>query len=153
MRHKRFVSVITLGSALLAGRATPALAQRETVIPQVADGAGAVRTKLDIANLSSAQAISKLRIFFFQRDGTPWTLATNQGTASQFLLSIGKNQVFRVETLYVFCCVFFSRQEVNNPVSIKNVAHVRVVLLAVILLLSSGGYTTATCYFLTDYAL
>ena len=99
MRHKRFVSVITLGSALLAGRATTALAQRETVIPQVADGAGAVRTKLDITNLSSAQAISKLRIFFFQRDGTPWTLATNQGTASQFLLSIGKNQVFRVETL------------------------------------------------------
>ena len=31
--------------------------------------------------------------------------------------------VFRIKALYVFCYVFFSCQEVNDPVSIKNVSH------------------------------
>ena len=85
--------------ALVTAGALPLLARGDRVVPQMADGAGVIRTKLDISNLSTAVTITRMKVFFYRKDGTPWILATNLGTASEFLIEIGRGQVLRIETL------------------------------------------------------
>jgi hypothetical protein len=100
MRPGKSVRRLSLWLVVTLGCALPALAQRETVIPQIADGAGIVRTKLDIRNLGTAPiGNGKLKLYFYRQDGTPWALATTLGTSSEFLLDVGRNQVLRFETL------------------------------------------------------
>jgi hypothetical protein len=77
----------------------PAHARGEKVIPQVADGAHQFRTKIDITNLSSSTSITRMKLYFYQSNSTPWSLATNIGTSNEFLLDIGHSQTLRVETL------------------------------------------------------
>jgi hypothetical protein len=96
---RRNLSTATLLALMALGHAVPALAQRETVIPQIADGPGIVRTKLDIRNLGSTEAITRLKIYFYRQDGSAWNVATNLGTASEFLINVGRTQVLRIETL------------------------------------------------------
>ncbi len=85
--------------------AGPLYAHGDKVIPQVADGAtpdGQVfRTRFDITNLGPEPAtrITKVKVLFFQQNGSPWTIATNQGTASQINLDLGAFQTIRIETL------------------------------------------------------
>ena len=90
------VAALMLG--LLFG-SSAALGRGEKIIPQLADGAGAIRTKIDINNLSSNVSISKVKIFFFLQDGTPWMVTTNLGTFTELRLDIGRNQTVRIETL------------------------------------------------------
>jgi hypothetical protein len=81
----------------------PAFARGDKVIPQVVDGDGRFRTKIDIHNLSPNTSISKVKLYFYRTDGvgrlTSWKLATNLGTSDEFVLDLGKNQTLRVETL------------------------------------------------------
>jgi hypothetical protein len=74
-------------------------ARGDKVIPQIADGAGRIRTKIDIHNLSSTIPITKVKLYFFQPDGSRWFIATNLGTADEFVLDVGKSQTLRVETM------------------------------------------------------
>jgi hypothetical protein len=68
------------------------------VIPQIFDGAGVGRTKLDLSNVSGFESITQIEIRFFLQNGLPWSVETNQGTASIFNLSIGPLQTLRLET-------------------------------------------------------
>ncbi|NWG11962.1 MAG: hypothetical protein HXY20_00330 [Acidobacteria bacterium] len=85
--------------------AAPLYAHGDKVIPQVADGATAdgqvFRTKFDITNLGPEPAtrITKVKVLFFRQNGSPWTIATNQGTTSQINLDLGAFQTIRIETL------------------------------------------------------
>ena len=100
MRHDTFARKLSFGLVLMLGAAVPALAQRETVIPQVADGAGVVRTKIDVRNLGN-EPIAKLKIHWYRQDGSIWNLATSLGTGTELRLDIGANQVLRIETLSI----------------------------------------------------
>ena len=89
---------------LIIALAAPAFAHGDKVIPQVADGInpsdGTVfRTKFDIANLGIDTSTTKITLLFFQQNGSPWTVATNQGTGSQIPLNLGARQTIRIETL------------------------------------------------------
>jgi hypothetical protein len=79
-----------------------ASAHGDTVVPQVADGLGSdgtrFKTKLDISNLSQVERITSVKVLFFRQDGSPWVIATNQGTNSEFTLSLGRLQTIRFET-------------------------------------------------------
>lgn len=99
MPKKQVFAVFSL--ALLASLISvlPAFAHGDSVVPQVADGAGVIRTKFDFTNLSPVERISKVKILFFRQDGSAWSVATNQGTASEFTLSLGRFQTLRIETL------------------------------------------------------
>ncbi len=85
--------------------AAPLYAHGDKVIPQVADGAtpdGQVfRTRFDITNLGPdpTYPIKNVTIYFYKQDGSPWTIATNQGTTSQIKLDLGPFQTIRIETL------------------------------------------------------
>ena len=85
--------------------AIPALAHGDKVYPQVVDGIGAdgteYRTKFDITNLGPEPdtQITKVTVMFFRQNGSPWIVATNRGTASQFPLTLGAYQTLRIETL------------------------------------------------------
>jgi hypothetical protein len=100
-RRKLFGCIsIAFFAAALGGPCTRTLLARgDKVVPQVADAAGIIRTKLDISNLSSSTAIQRMKVFFYTKEGTPWVLATNLGTSSEFPVEIGGGQVLRVETL------------------------------------------------------
>ena len=98
----RFVPwlVVPLMLALVA----PAFAHGDKVIPQVADGINSAdgtvfRTKFDITSLDISNSLSKVTLLFFQQNGSPWTVATNQGTGSQIPLNLGPRQTIRIETL------------------------------------------------------
>jgi hypothetical protein len=94
---------LLLAIAALAAWTAPAFARGDKVIPQVVDGAGRFRTKIDIHNLSPTTTISRVKLYFYRADGagriTKWNLATNLGTSDEFLLDLGKSQTLRVETL------------------------------------------------------
>ncbi len=84
--------------------AVPAFAHGDKVIPQVANGINpsdntAFKTKFDITNLDPNNSLTKATLLFFQQNGNPWTVATNQGTASQIPLNLGPRQTIRIETL------------------------------------------------------
>ncbi len=88
--------------SLMVALAAPALAHGDRVIPQVADGINGdtiFRTKFDITNLDVSNTLSKVTLLFFQQNGSPWTVATNQGTGSQIPLNLGPRQTLRIETL------------------------------------------------------
>src|SRR5262245_56744160 len=93
-------SLLVAGAVLIA--AVPALAHGDIVVPQVADGLGAdgtrYKTKFDIVNLSQLEKITKVKLIFSRQDGTAWSLGTNQGTGSEFTLSLGPLQTIRIET-------------------------------------------------------
>src|SRR5437867_8208745 len=92
------LSGISIFAVIFLG-AVPVFARGDKVIPQMADGQGVIRTKFDITNLSPRQRITKVKVLFFHQDGSAWTIATNQGTASEIPLSLGLNQTIRIETL------------------------------------------------------
>src|SRR5512134_2408413 len=79
------LSRLLWGALFFAAWTFPAAARGDKYIPQVADGAGRIRTKIDIHNLSPSLAISKAKLFFFRQDGSPWVLATNLGAADHQL--------------------------------------------------------------------
>ena len=79
--------------------AVPVWPHGDKIIPQIADGAGAIRTKFDITNLSPDQKITKVKVLFFLDNGSPWSVATNRGTASEVPLELGPFQTIRIETL------------------------------------------------------
>ena len=81
--------------------AVPVWAHGDKIIPQIADGAGAIRTKIDITNLSRRVVTSQnqLKLSFFLQNGNPWLVeTTNRGTASEFALGLGRFQTMRIET-------------------------------------------------------
>jgi hypothetical protein len=89
---------------LMIAFAAPAFAHGDKVIPQVADGVNssdgtAFRTKFDITNLDVSNTLSNVTLLFFQQNGSPWTVATNQGTGNQIRLNLGPRQTLRIETL------------------------------------------------------
>ncbi len=90
---------------LLFVQVVPALAHGDKVVPQVPDGTvsdgTSFRTKFDLTNLGPdpTTAITKVKVLFFLQNGGPWTVATNQGTASEFTLNLGAFQTLRLETL------------------------------------------------------
>ncbi len=90
---------LLLTAVLLLCAAAPTLARGDKVIPQVADGAGKIRTKINISNLSPSAIVTRTKVYFFQADSRPWTVATNLGTASEFLLDLGRSKTMRIETL------------------------------------------------------
>ncbi len=100
-RHTVSRRLRRLGAAalLLLWTVGPALARGDKIIPQVADGAGRIRTKINISNLSPSAVVTRMKIYFFQPDSSPWIVATNLGTASEFLLDLGRSQTLRIETL------------------------------------------------------
>ena len=103
MSSKRLCS-LALGVALaLVARVRPALAHGDTVITQVPDGPagdGSVfKIKIDLANLSQVERITNVKVLFFHQDGTAWSLATNQGTGSEFTLNLGRLQTIRIQSM------------------------------------------------------
>jgi hypothetical protein len=105
MSDKKTRLVAFVGLFFLLLQAVPALAHGDKVIPQVPDGTGGdgktFRTKFDLTNLGPdpSTAITKVKVLFFRQNGSPWTLATNLGTASEFTLNLGAFQTLRLETL------------------------------------------------------
>lgn len=89
------LALLALGTAAIL----PAFGRGEVVIPQVADGAGIIRTKLDFHNLGADSPITRVKLYFYRQNGSPWTLATSQGTASEFQLFLGASQTVRIESL------------------------------------------------------
>ena len=79
--------------------AVPVWPHGDKIVPQIADGAGAIRTKFDITNLSPDQKITKVKVLFFLDNGSPWSVATNRGTVSEVPLDLGAFQTIRIETL------------------------------------------------------
>lgn len=84
--------------------AAPVFAHGDKVIPQVADGVnpsdGTVfKTKFEITNLGIDASLSNVTLLFFKQNGSPWSVATNLGTGSQFPLNLGTRQTVHVETL------------------------------------------------------
>ncbi len=69
----------------------------DKVIPHVADGGGWTTT-FDLTNISPTVSISNMWLRFYKKDGSKWTLQTNQGTNSDFQLTIGPRQTLRVQT-------------------------------------------------------
>jgi hypothetical protein len=73
----------------------------DKLIPQVVDGPGWA-TKFDITNVSTSSdgnILGTMRLAFYHNDGTAWVLQTNQGTGSNFTLTLHARQTLRVETL------------------------------------------------------
>ncbi len=105
MTHNANRPTCLLVALLAVALAKPLFAHGDKVIPQVADGAtpdGQVfRTKFDITNLGPEETtrIRNVTVRFYQPDGSPWTIATNQGTTSQITLDLGAFQTIRIETL------------------------------------------------------
>ena len=75
----------------------PGFSRGDKVIPQVADGSG-IRTKFDLTNISPSVTIANFTLRFYTQTGSPWTVKTNLGQASQFPLNIGARQTLRIET-------------------------------------------------------
>lgn len=74
-----------------------AIARGDKIVPQVADGSN-IRTKFDLVNISSIEPIENFTVRFFRQDGSPWSVATNLGRASEFVLKLGARQSVRLET-------------------------------------------------------
>jgi hypothetical protein len=83
--------------ALLPCAVRMGFSRGDKIIPQVVDGPGWA-TKFDLTNVSRLEPIGNMRLAFFKNDGTPWTLQTNQGTGSNFALSLQAQQTLRFET-------------------------------------------------------
>ncbi|HYK88128.1 MAG TPA: hypothetical protein VE398_05130 [Acidobacteriota bacterium] len=105
MKSVRTVCRFALPALLLMLlRAVPVPAQGDKVLAQVADGTGGdgtqYITKLRITNLGPVQdtEIKNVQVMFFLDDGTPWTIATNLGTASGFPLDLGSYQTLALNT-------------------------------------------------------
>ncbi len=85
-------------------RSVPAQAQGDKVLAQVADGTSGdgtqFITKLRITNISpdTTKEIKKLKVMFVLQNGTPWTISTNLGTASEFPLDLGSFQTLALNT-------------------------------------------------------
>ena len=86
----------------------PALAQGNSVLAQVADGTGSdgtqFITKLRITNLAPPTSgfniqINNLKVSFYHQNGSPWAVATDIGTASDFSLVLGEYQTLAINTL------------------------------------------------------
>jgi hypothetical protein len=90
--------VFALPLLFLIASTIPAFAHGDQVIPLVVDGGGLIRTKIDITNPSANEIISRVKVFFYKSDGTPWNVMTNLGTSTEFLLYVGKKQTLRIET-------------------------------------------------------
>ncbi len=84
----------------------PAMASGDKIVPHVVNGLDSsanlvYRTKFDITNLGpdASTPITKVTVLFRKTDGTPWTLATDQGTVSELALNLGASQTIRITTL------------------------------------------------------
>jgi hypothetical protein len=99
MPKKQVLAVFFFGLLVSLVSVLPAHAHGDSVVPQVADGAGVIRTKFDFTNMSPVERISKIKLLFFRQDGSAWSVPTNQGTNSEFTLSLGRFQTLRIETL------------------------------------------------------
>jgi hypothetical protein len=84
--------------AWFAGVVQTGFSRGDKIIPQVVDGPGWA-TKFDLTNISSVETISKMRLSFFKNDGTKWSLQTNRGTGTDFVLNLQARQTLRIETL------------------------------------------------------
>ena len=97
---RKQIAFLSLAAALMA---VPAFAHGDIVVPQLADGRAGdgttYKTKFDIMNLSQIERITKVKVLFFRQDGSALSLQTNQGTGSEFTLSLGRLQTLRLETL------------------------------------------------------
>ena len=90
---------LTMVSFFVLLCASNALAHGTWVVPQIFDGEGTGLTKIDITNVSPIEGISQVQIDFFHQDGTPWSIETNQGTDTGFVLQfLGPFQTIRIET-------------------------------------------------------
>jgi hypothetical protein len=104
---KRTLYMVALAILLLPFlRAVPAVASGDKIVPHVVNGLDSVanltyRTKFDITNLGPdpSTPITKVTVLFRKTDGTPWTLATDQGTVSEVPLNLGAYQTIRITTL------------------------------------------------------
>jgi hypothetical protein len=83
--------------ALLPCAVRMGFSRGDKIIPQVVDGPGWA-TKFDLTNISRVEPISNMRLVFYKNDGTRWTLQTNQGTGSEFPLTIQASATQRLET-------------------------------------------------------
>ncbi len=84
----------------------PAMASGDKIVPHVVNGLDSsanlvYRTKFDITNLGpdASTPITKVTVLFRKTDGTPWSLATDQGTVSELPLNLGPSQTIRITTL------------------------------------------------------
>jgi hypothetical protein len=68
------------------------------IIPQIVAGPGWT-TIFDLTNISSAQPIFEMWLSFYHDNGTKWSLQTNQGTGSDFQLSLQPRQTLRVQAI------------------------------------------------------
>jgi hypothetical protein len=82
---------------LFPGVARMGFSRGDKVIPQVVNAAG-WSTTFDLTNVSPSQAITNMVLSFYKNDGSKWSVQTNQGTGSDFTLSIGARQTLRVQT-------------------------------------------------------
>ncbi len=93
------LKLVLTAVVILPGLSGNALARGDKYIPQLADGKGIIRTKIDIHNISPDVPITSVKITFFHSDGSAWVLPTNIGTADVLVLSLGRSQTLRIETL------------------------------------------------------
>jgi hypothetical protein len=84
--------------AFLAGAVQTGFCRGDKVIPQVVDGPN-WKTKFDITNVSSGTRISNMRVSFFRRDGTSWSIQTNLFSGTDYTLDLAPRQTIRLETL------------------------------------------------------
>jgi len=83
--------------ALFSGVVRTGFSRGDKYIPQVVNGPG-WSTKFDLTNISPDTIIRNMRLSFYTNSGAKWTVPTNQGTGSDFTLTIGPKQTLRFET-------------------------------------------------------
>jgi hypothetical protein len=88
---------LIIALALFSGVVRTGFSRGDKIIPQVVNGPG-WSTKFDLTNISPDTTISNMRLSFYTNSGAKWTLPTNQGTNSDFTLTIGPRQTLRFET-------------------------------------------------------
>jgi hypothetical protein len=105
MAKRQFALPILALFLALSLEVLPAFAHGDKVVVHVPEGVGpegtGYITKLDIVNLGPEQSyrITNIKVMFFLQNGSPWTIATNLGTGSEFSLDLGAYQTLRLETL------------------------------------------------------
>jgi hypothetical protein len=102
----RQVSIVFMLFLALSILTVPAWAHGTKVVPHVVDGSQSdgigYRTKFDFTNLGPTLPVTKISVSFYKTvaggAAAPWTVATNQGSQSSFVLSLGALQTIRLET-------------------------------------------------------
>ncbi|MBN1566550.1 MAG: hypothetical protein JXA73_01800 [Acidobacteria bacterium] len=89
---------LALCLVLFPGVVRMGFSRGDKIIPQVVAGGGWI-TKFDLINVSSDQDITNMRLAFYDDNGSPWSLETNQGTGHSFTLSIGARQTLQFQAI------------------------------------------------------